>query len=78
MSENGASTSTTEGLWVFGSTILHECAAVVTFKCADYIWCIIPFMKTFLNNLFLHNLSCILFKQVNCFLSHFGTALEQT
>ena len=32
MNENGASTNTTEGLWVFGSTILHECAAVVTFQ----------------------------------------------
>lgn len=52
MNENGASTKTTEGLWVFGSTILHECAAVVTFKCADYIWCIIPVMETFLTNLF--------------------------
>lgn len=37
MNENGTSANTTEGLWVFGSTILHECAAVVNFKCADYI-----------------------------------------
>ena len=34
---------------------------------ADYVWCIIPVMKTFLTSLFLRNLSCILFEQAAFF-----------